>query len=619
VPDHAVLLYLLLPLACLTAVTVLMLPGIFFVLALGRDDRIEAVVVKGFGVSLVVHFVTTALAKTLFPPPITTATFLALIIGAGVVAWGTLLARLRRPGGLRWPERDGIAYRRLGWMAALVAVTVAVFLPIFFWQDLSPDGFEALEIGRSLSWTALPRFLTQGGLAGLGIGMLPMAYPVHWFIMLFGPIEAAARLPILLYLPILFMALAALIEFRSPRRLGGIEEAAIMLALAVYVVTMGYSASYDSYFADLSSPAAFETLTVTVMVAAASFLWSEQPGWFVGAAVLSYLARPTGLLFVLLLGLGLVLVAPERRRSIFILVAASVGVWGLLYVAYEVLLPSFADTTLEYSAGSIIDRFHYLRLDDWRRVIYVVVPGGLVPAVALLAVRQQDRIARSLTIAALGYFVVFYVPAFTNLHHFVPAMILPIVVFWRVALRRSSRRWLVGAAYAGGIVALIASLPRHFEIDRSMRQIGGAVAYRIGDYGSSRVSAHRESYRGRDLLHRLFAPDWEVADPSAELVGGMQLIYYATKAVQPGRTNYVVQPLSQPRPPGYSKLAEDEAAAVYINDLARWRQDRFRPRRVDYRSRIYEIPRETRAFYWGIPARNYTINLGALPVFWRLF
>ncbi len=70
VPDHAVLLYLLLPVACLAAVTVLMLPGIFLVLAQGRDERLEAVVVKGLGVSLAVHFVTTALAKTFFPRPI---------------------------------------------------------------------------------------------------------------------------------------------------------------------------------------------------------------------------------------------------------------------------------------------------------------------------------------------------------------------------------------------------------------------------------------------------------------------------------------------------------------------------------------------------------------------
>ncbi|TFH67087.1 MAG: hypothetical protein E4G90_00120, partial [Gemmatimonadales bacterium] len=228
VPDHAVLLYLLLPVACLAAVLVLVLPGIFLVLALGRDERLEAVVVKGLGVSLAVHFVTTALAKTFFPRPIDPATFLALIIGAGVVAWGILVARLSGKGELRWPASDGTTHRRLGWMAALVVVTVAVLLPILFWQDLNPDGFEAIEIGRSLSWTVLPRFLTKSGLVGLGIGMLPMAYPIHWFVMLFGPIEAAARLPLVLYLPVLFASILALIELRSPRRLGRFEETAIV-------------------------------------------------------------------------------------------------------------------------------------------------------------------------------------------------------------------------------------------------------------------------------------------------------------------------------------------------------------------------------------------------------
>ncbi|NNG15044.1 MAG: hypothetical protein HKM89_01100 [Gemmatimonadales bacterium] len=620
VPGNAALLYIALPFACVTAILVLLLPGIFLVLAHGRDDRLESVVIKGFGAALVLHFVTTTGAKLLLPGPIGPATFMVLAAGAGLVTWGILAGRLRRFATMRWPLGDATGRRRLAWMMAIPWIAVVLLVPTIFWQDLSADGFEAMEIGRSLSWTVLPRFLTESGLVGLGIGMLPMAYPVHWFIMLFGPIEAATRLPLVLCLPVLFAALLALIEFRSPRRLGRLEDTVVVLALAVFVLTMGYSASYNSYFADLSSPAAFEALTITVMVASAYFLWSEQPWWFVGAAVLSYLARPTGLLFILLFAAGVFFVAPERRRRTVFLVAATVGMWGIVYVAWEILLPSLTDSEVGYTASSIIERFHYLRLDDWHRVLYVVVPGGIVPALVLAAVRWQDRIARSLTFAAVGYFLVFYVPAFTNLHHFVPVMILPIAVFWRIVLRQSGPRWLAGAALVGGAAAFVVSMPRHFEIDRTMRLIGNATAYRIGDYGGPHYGAHRESYDGGKLLQQLFAADWDVADPSAELVGNLQLIYYASQAVEPGSgTNYIVQRQSEPPSPGFSKLGEDETGAIYIRDMDRWHRDRFRPRRTDYRNRLYDIPRTTLFSYWGIPAREYTLNLGALPLLWRVF
>ena len=620
VPNHAALLYIALPFACLMAIMLLLLPGIFLVLAHGRDDRFEAVMIKGFGATLVIHFITTAVAKLLLPGPIGPKTFLMLVSGAGVVTWGILARRLRHPETMQWSLGDPIARRRIAWMVAILWITVAVLVPTLFWQDLSADGFEALELGRSLSWTVSPRGLTKNGFLGLGIGMLPMAYPVHWFIMLFGPIEAAARLPITLYLPVLFAALLALIEFRSPRRLGRVEDIAVVVALAVFVVTMGYSASYNSYFADLSSPAAFETLTITIMVAAAYFLWSEQPWWFVGAAVLSYLARPTGLLFILLFGAGVSLMAPERRRQTLFLVTATVGLWGILYVAVEILLPSLAESGLGYPASSILARFHYLRLDDWHRVMYVIVPGGIIPALALVAVRQQDRIARSLTLAALGYFLVVGVPAFTNLHHFVPVMILPVAVFWRIVLRQSRPRWLVGAALVGGAAALFMSLPRHFEIDRTMRRIGNATAYHIGEYGGKHSASHREAYAGAELLQTLFAPSRDVADPSAELVGGLQLVYYATKAVEPRQgTNYIVQARSMSPPPGFSEISASETGAVYIRDLDRWQRDRFQPRRTDYRSRVYEIPREAMSRILGVRAGNYTVDLGAVPWLGRVF
>ncbi len=620
VADHWLLLYIGLPLACLTAVTLLLLPGVFLALALGRDERFEVVLVKGLGLSLVLHFSTTALAKLVLPHPLNPGVFLGLVIGSGVATWGILLLRLRRLGERRWPQLDRVARRRLGWMTAMVVVAVVALVPVLFWQDMNPDGFEALEIGRSLSWTVLPRFLTKSGLVGLGIGMLPMAYPIHWFVMLFGPIEASTRLPMVLCLPVLFASVIALIELRSPRRLRSIEEASIVLALATFVVALSFSASYYPYFADIASPAAFETLTVTLMCGAAYFLWAEKPSWFIGFAVLCYLARPTGLLVIALLGLGLFLFVPESRRRTAALLAATIGLWGLLYAGYEVLIPALTGARPGYPAESILDRFRFIRVDDWRRLLFLIVPSGILPVVALFMFRRQDRIAKSLTLAILGYFLVFYFPAFTNLHHFAPIMVLPVAVVWRVILPARPRPWLTGAVIAGGLVALTLSLPRHFHIDRTMRRIGSATVYHIGEYGSADFAAHRASYEGQELLHALFPADRDVADPATEFVGGLQLVYYATHADGPGpATNYLVQPQSAAAPTGFSIVAADDIGAAYVRSHAEWERDRLGHAPTDYRSRVYAIPRETISRMWGVRTRSYTVDLNTLPGLWRLF
>jgi len=618
VADHGLLLYIGLPLACLTAVTLLLLPGVFLALALGRDERVEVVLVKGLGLSLVLHFSTTALAKLVLPHPLDTGVFLGLVIGSGVATWGILLLRLRHLGERRWPQLDRVARRRLGWMAGMVVVAVVALVPVLFWQDMNPDGFEALEIGRSLSWTVLPRFLTKSGLVGLGIGMVPMAYPIHWFVMLFGPIEASTRLPMVLCLPVLFASVIALIELRSPRRLRGTEEAAIVLALATFVVALSYSASYYPYFADIASPAAFETLTVTLMCGAAYFLWAEKPTWFIGFAVLCYLARPTGLLVIALLGLGLFLFAPESRRRTVALLAATIGLWGLLYVGYEVLIPAFTGARPGYPAESILDRFRFIRVDDWRRVLFVIVPSGILPAVALLLFRRQDRIAKSLTLATAGYFLVFYFPAFTNLHHFAPIMILPVIVFWRVILPVQRHPSLIGATLMVGLAALVLSSPRQFEIDRTIRRIGSRMVYRIGGYGSQDFTMHRESYSGRQLLNALFPADWDVSDPAWELIGGLEFVHYAATKIT-ATTNYIIQGPSEVPPLGFSKIAENEIGAAYVRDPVQWQRDRSHPSRTDYRSLLYEIPREGMSSLWGIRAGNYTIDLARLPGLWRLF
>jgi len=480
VPAHAGLLYLAMPLAVLAALALLLAPGIFLVLAGGRCERLGDLMLKGFGGAFLVHLLASSTVKGLSGTPLTSGTFLAIALATGALAWGVLAIRVWRGTVLPWPLAEPTDRRRLSWLLAIPALTVVLLLPVIFWQDLNEDGFEALEIGRSLATHLLPRFPFQPEFMGLGNGMITMAYPVHWFLMLFGPVEAAARLPLALYLPVLFAGLVALIEWRSPRRLRPVEEAVLVLGLAVYVVTMGYSASYDSYFADIAAPTTFDTLTVLCMVGAAYFLWTGQRAWFLLFAVLGYLARPTGLLFLALLGLGVAVSTRENLRSRLVQVGAAIGLCLVLFVAYEkVYVPwASAGAGVGYPTGSILARLQYLRLDDASRLVYAIVPAGILPALSLFGFRWHDPVGRSLAVVSVVYFLFFYVQAFIALHHFVPVMILPLVVFWRLVLRRQVSWWPVGTAAVSAALALWASLPHHFAVDRTMREIGRTTLYR---------------------------------------------------------------------------------------------------------------------------------------------
>ncbi len=615
-PTHTWLLYVLMPSVVISSLILLLLPGMFLVLAMGKIHRWTELMIWAFGISFIAYFFVTSAVKLISRTPSDSVTFVAAVASGGALAWAILAFRVFRGIKLSWPLATKSDVRRVCFSIAIPVVTLLALIPIIFWQDMHDDGFEALELGRSLSVHFLPRFPTATGFLGIGAGMIPMAYPVHWFAMLFGPVEASARLPMLLYLPVLFCLLVQLIEWRSPRALGFKEESLLCVAMAIYTVTMSYNASYDPYFADIAAPTAFETLTVVCILATIYFLWKNQAVWFFFFALLSYLCRPTGVLVLGLIGIAIVFYLPEQRRPRLIRISVAMGLCMLFAFVYDkIYIPSIVgDTDFGYPAGSILSRFRFLKLDDLSRINYILFPCGILPFISLLAFRWQDSLARVITIVSLFYFAFFYFQAFIALHHFVPVMLLPQVVFWRIYLHH--QRWfrrlsLPGVALAS-VVAFWMSLPRHFEINRTVRPIGQRTAFLVGDYNT----AYREQVRHAKLLFKLIPPDWEVKDPAKELVSGYcSIIYYSTRPKTPNTPiNYVVQPLGNIAPHGFTKIVDDETVALYVRDLQQWNRDRFRHLRTDYRSVFYDIPRTTLFRHWGIPQMQYSIDLKRLII-----
>jgi hypothetical protein len=604
-PDHwypvtqdAFLVYGVTPVVILASIVLLLAPGFFVAVALGKPrDTIELVLMTIL-LSVVLHFFTFSVIKLVTAQP-DQSTYRGAIIGTSLVAWAILTARVLG-GSVLLPIATPEDRRRLVWLGAVSLITLYLLFPFIFWQDFNPDGLEILTMGRSLDLHLIPR-LPTGAPPGLGVGMIAATYPVHWFISLFGPSEAAARLPLLLYVPLLLAGLLGLIEWKSTRSLRRSEEFAVVLGLSVVIAAMALNDAYHAYAVDIASPANIDLLAVAGMVAATYFVWAGRPGWFLAFATFTFLTRPTGLMFLGLLGIGIaVSVARDKGARLRIVGLALIGCI-LITIAYnQALDPS--------NMGNIMSRLRFLRFDDFGRVLFMFIPAGILPPFALFLVRDHDSISRTLTLITFGYLAFFYVVAFVALHHFTPVMVLPLVVFWRVVVRGPWRPVLVGATVVAAAVALALVQPRCYMIDRTMRTLGHATDYKIGQYDGE-YAEYREAFEQKGLLDSLFRPWHQVEDPSTEFFGSSWL--HIRYAAQPTTTdiNYVVQPLDDPEPTGFTTIAANDIGAVFVKDLDRWHRDQRTPPRTDCRSPVLELPTETLYRRWGEPAHNYSVDM----------
>lgn len=621
VPESAGLLYLLFPLTVLAGIVAWLLPGLLFGAARRRDLDFAPWMLEAFLVSLVAQWSLGA-AAILFSSGRTADS--SLVGGWVVLTLLSLVAYLVREarGPAYEPEGSGQTARRLVLSAVLVVAGVVLLLPQVAWKDIGPDGFEALEMGRSLAWFALPRTPSEASILGLGAGMVPQTVPIRWFIALYGPIEASARLPLFLCLPPLLAGLLGLAETRAPRRLRGFEDAGVALGLAMVVAVVGLNATYSRYLVDLASPTAIEFGAVVLVLGALLALWRNEATVFLSFAGLALLARPTAVVIVALAALATIVIDPSRRRATGRLLLTALGLWLTLYLLFDRLFMREVPDGAALTADSLIDRFQYLTFTDWRRLIWVAAPAGVLPFLALFRPSLQDSIGRSLSVATLLSFGLVAIPAFVGLHHFVPVMLLPVAVFWRIQAHRETPHRTLLAAYAGlALVLFAAGLPPRFHVDRTFRDLGRRIEVRSAGFGSDDASRHREGLAvARDAATALFLRDWQVPLESTELVGGPHFIYYADRSGVPRADGLIViQAPSAPAPPGTTVLSDQPRARVFVRDSLAWQRERITPRERTSASALYRVPRATLRPHIGERTGNYDINLSTWPLLWRLF
>lgn len=494
--------------------------------------------------------------------------FRAIVVAtvAGAVVAAQWLAARRLP----VPSWVGSADTRVQILVTSLAIFAIALLmgPRVMWQDLSGDGAHTFEATRLLTQTGIP-FWGRGWVRGMsswpGINSFVFLFPAAWHMFLIGTVDAAVRLPFLLYLALLPFGVVALASVRTTRKGGAGPFLLAWLCTVAYAVTMAYSASYDDYTVDLALPSAQDTMfIVSVMAFLVGFLDGEFVLLLFGL-VLSLFGLPSGIQIALLwLMVAAVLLRPIDRRMIVATVVCLAG-----FVLAQLLVP-WLHTRLglpvpggEHGVGALVRYYGILQVTEVRRVLFVIVPGGILPALALVWWGRHDRVAAAIAALTAVYFLAFHIQGATQLHYYVPAMVLPIAVHVRGLTVRPSRRWMTATALAG-VAALVLSWPPYIVPVTTLRAISDRVVLRVPGYDSMA----RGYFASARLLSDLFT------SPSSELahVDGTALALqrHARRqyAVDAG-TRYVLQHASDPAPPGFATWAARDSFVLYAREEGR--------------------------------------------------
>ncbi len=569
VAAHFGLLYLWAPLVALSGCLLFLTPGLLLAWAFGAAADIGRWILYGLGLSLVVVSSAAAMVQTALGHALVGTPFAMVVLVCALLSAGVLIAREAR--GARQPcSLDQRATRPILITAIAVPwLLVACLAPKFYWEGFNGDGVHAFEATRLLLSRALPFWDRDAGPISFypGVTSMLFTFPGAWFLRLYGLGEAAARLPVLLYLIAVFAGIVAIAENRRGP-LPAIDAVLIWVALAIYLVVMAFSASYDAYSADIALPATQDTLLVACLLGFVLAWAHSERFWSLLFLLLTYVSLPSGFLLILMFVAAAWLVEKPRPWSRAVWSAAGVvgcivlaAVLARVLDAFHLPLPGG-----EYGKESLLERFTFLQFTDTQRFLFVLIPCGAVPAIALFHWRSIDPLARAIALTLLGYFALFFVQAYISLHHFVPAMLLPLAVFWRSRLvsEPKTRPWMLCGVAIGALACLFAALPKNATVAMHGKDIGRTIEMRVAGYAQSAPAA----FACVSLLGELFSTGIDAAVPEQKFGGSPNIWnYYAQHAAQTAReVNYVVQRADEAAPADMQKLSEKDGFALFVRD-----------------------------------------------------
>ena len=615
VVENISFVFLEIPLVLLAILYVWIAPGLFLVLSYGSPRSFTDWIAKGFVATYIIQFLAVTIGKLGSEVPLSRFVFFCAIIAATGFIYVLTIWRFGYGQYQTALFKTPVFLRRMFITLLISYAGITLLFPFIFWQDFNPDGLEALIIAESVSWYAFPRIVSPAGVLSVGTGVISPAYPFHFFLMIVGPIEAAVRLPFLLLLPIIYSLLIGVIEWGKTRALGTVHELLIVLALAIFTVVTVFSASYDYYIADMAAPAAEDVMVVLCVLGLFYALYHQSVWTLIGYAVIGSFSRPTMFLFFMFIIGAILLVKRFSGKQWLSLLGIAIISSTICALLYQLLyVPTAIESATLPSSIQVFKRFRYLTLFDWQRIAYLLFPCGIIPVFALILFKKQDDASRVITLVTLLYFGFFYINAFVALHHFMPIMILPLVVFWRTYLdvERSIpyHRVAIFTILFAGILSLWMSLPNHLSIVRIARTIGERTIFLVGDSNKELRTMNDQA----DILGEVAVGNGWYADPATEyLTWPLVIVYYADRSgLATSKHNYIVLPEDEAAPKDAIQVKQMHGIHLYVQDKELAKRDRFQPMNINYRSPLYDIAPETLFPYIGRPNKNYDIDLAVL-------
>lgn len=594
-PEYAFSLYFWTPIVVISGCFLFLSPGLFVSIALGSAKSVGKWIFFSFFLSLIIISASTAIVQSFLGFPLRGQAFACVVIGCALLAYGFLLLRVTQGHLLSWPitkPSEGVTILCLVLVPALLLVALA---PKFYWENFNGDGAHSFETARLLFTQPFPFWPSDAGSIAEFPGTTSMlfAFPMSWFVRLFGETEASARLPILLLIPTLYCIILTIAEDGRKEALSLPERSLIWLGLVTYFIVMAFSATYNPYSADIADPSIHDTLLMICFLAFVFCFDKASTLCTVALIFLTYFTRPSG---ILLIGLYLLttflLFKPRPARQIGIGTIALMGC--LFFSAVFPKILTFFNHPLpgsEHGIIGLLKPFAFLQFTDWRRVAYLIVPCGIMPVIAIFRWPWQDRVTKTLAVVSITYFVIFYVQAHISLHHFVPSMVLPLAVFWRdkrFRLPKSKRLFLSSYAILG-IIALVLSLPRNAAPYTAVRTIAHTIDDKLGGYDTFDPRVFKRA----ELLRVIIPDDANPAVPR-ESYGEYPNVwpfYVHKRKTDREKINYVMQSSTDPSPNGMRLVSSENGVSLYILDEVIWENHLAMRPPTPAGSKIYHISR----------------------------
>lgn len=607
------LLYVLMPLSVLGTFALFMGPGMMLAFGLDRESDGWTLITRGFVLSLLLVSGTTAAIQGVIGVSPRGFGFWSIVFGLclGAAAFLTTRPVSQAPESLGTLSelRVALIVLVLGPLALLV-----ITAPKIFWESFNGDGAHALWAARLALTRALPFFPPEAGGIAEWPGVTGLVYPYvpSWYMRLFGETEASVRLPFFLLLPVLHASVVSFASARGRRPLGMRGHLLLFGSLLGFSLIMMYSATYNPYLADPSMPGVMDVLVMIFVFGSLAAYARGDRGWLIVLTLLALMASPAALPVFGMMVVAVFLVTrplPWRRTLLYgvglVACLALLTVLPLVFAALGTPPPG-----TEHGAVTLMrENYGIVSFMSIERFGYVILACGIYPMWCFIRWSGSDDVSRAVMLVAVGQFGMYYIMGAAPLHYFVPAMLLPLAVFW-YQRQRSDELWgrrAVVLQTAGVVVTIGLALPATSSIHMATRTIGERIDVVGFDRDDPAVLDASSGFRG--LFDRLVSP--AVPDETFG-VSSIALVYYANFVDRPSASStYALVRAGGTYPRPGTRVATDSLAYVLVLDEQVWQSDRDARPLASLGTPVFVVPRD-KLFARRSLQRRGAIDVGAI-------